>query len=141
MIHSMKRMTKALIRLRGCAGWSVPLLFTNIEKCFSRAEVHTYRVANVRHSHVILTIRNTQTLDSGKKLICVSRIHYIAKNGTAQNPALESSFICMSHLFMKFRHLRDYSSRPCFFREYGTHTLPSVSQNMTKLNKRGLLKQ
>ena len=24
-----KRLTKALIRLRGCAGWSVPLLFAN----------------------------------------------------------------------------------------------------------------
>ena len=29
MILSNKRMTKALIRLRGCAGWSVPLLFAN----------------------------------------------------------------------------------------------------------------
>ena len=29
MIHSEKRITKALIRLRGCAGWSAPLLFAN----------------------------------------------------------------------------------------------------------------
>ena len=29
MILSKKRITKALIRLRGCAGWSAPLLFAN----------------------------------------------------------------------------------------------------------------
>ena len=29
MVLSNKRMTKALIRLRGCAGWSAPLLFAN----------------------------------------------------------------------------------------------------------------
>ena len=29
MILSTKRITKALIRLRGCAGWSAPVLFTN----------------------------------------------------------------------------------------------------------------
>ena len=29
MILSIKQITKALIRLRGCAGWSAPLLFAN----------------------------------------------------------------------------------------------------------------
>ena len=29
MILSIKRITKALIRLRGCAGWSAPVLFAN----------------------------------------------------------------------------------------------------------------
>ena len=29
MILSIKGITKALIRLRGCAGWSVPVLFPN----------------------------------------------------------------------------------------------------------------
>ena len=29
MILSNKLITKALIRLQGCAGWSVPLLFAN----------------------------------------------------------------------------------------------------------------
>ena len=46
-------------------------------------------MANVRYSHVILTIRNTHILRQQrstlvKKLVRVSRIHYIAKNGTAQ---------------------------------------------------------
>ena len=50
-------------------------------------------VANVRHSHVILTIRNThifgqQPWTQVRKLIRVSRIHYIAKNGTAQLPLI-----------------------------------------------------
>ena len=31
MILHNKRITKALIRLRGCVGWSVPLLFANAE--------------------------------------------------------------------------------------------------------------
>ena len=38
MILSNKRITKALIRLRGCAGWSVPLFFANTDDRFSRAK-------------------------------------------------------------------------------------------------------
>ena len=37
MILTSKRITKALIRLRGCAGWSLPL-FANAEEWFSRIE-------------------------------------------------------------------------------------------------------
>ena len=34
---SKKRITKALISLRGCAGWSAPLLFANLQRqVFSR---------------------------------------------------------------------------------------------------------
>ena len=37
MIRFKKRITKALIRLRGCAGWSAPLLFANPRRqIFSR---------------------------------------------------------------------------------------------------------
>ena len=37
MILSKKRITKALIRLRGCAGWSAPVLFANpLRQVFSR---------------------------------------------------------------------------------------------------------
>ena len=36
MILSKKRITKVLIRLRGCAGWSAPLLFANPKDRFSR---------------------------------------------------------------------------------------------------------
>ena len=36
MILSNKRITKVLIRLRGCAGWSAPLLFANPEDRVSR---------------------------------------------------------------------------------------------------------
>ena len=34
------RITKALIRLRGCAGWSAPVLFANTDNRFSRVEAH-----------------------------------------------------------------------------------------------------
>ena len=40
MILSNKRITKVLIRLRGFAGWSAPLLFANPEDRFSRVEAH-----------------------------------------------------------------------------------------------------
>ena len=46
------------------------------------------RVVNVRHSHVNLTIRNTHIFSKHIKLIRVSRIHYIAKNGKAQLPLI-----------------------------------------------------
>ena len=32
MIHSKKRITKALIRLRGCSGWSAAVLFANYQR-------------------------------------------------------------------------------------------------------------
>ena len=36
MILSKEGIIKALIRLRGCAGWSAPLLFAHSEDRFSR---------------------------------------------------------------------------------------------------------
>ena len=38
MMLSKKRITKALISLRGCAGWSAPLMFADPEDRFSRAD-------------------------------------------------------------------------------------------------------
>ena len=38
MILSNKRITKALIRLRVCAGWSAPVLFANPEDRFTHVE-------------------------------------------------------------------------------------------------------
>ena len=40
MILCNKEITKALIRMRGCAGWSAPLLFKNPEDRFSHDEAH-----------------------------------------------------------------------------------------------------
>ena len=40
MILSNKGIKKALIRLRGCTGWSAPLFFANIEDRFSGFEAH-----------------------------------------------------------------------------------------------------
>ena len=40
MILSNKQITKALIRMCGCAGWSAPLLFTNHRRQVSRIEAH-----------------------------------------------------------------------------------------------------
>ena len=40
MVLSIKRITKVLIRLRECAGWSAPLLFATPEYRFSHVEAH-----------------------------------------------------------------------------------------------------
>ena len=40
MILSEKRTTKALISLRGCTGWSTPLLFVNPKDRFFQVEAH-----------------------------------------------------------------------------------------------------
>ena len=40
MILSNKRTIKALIRLRGCAGWYASLLFAKTEERFSSTGVH-----------------------------------------------------------------------------------------------------
>ena len=40
MILLNKRITKALIRLHGCAGWSAPFLFANTKDRFSHVEAH-----------------------------------------------------------------------------------------------------
>ena len=47
MVLSNKRITKAQIRLRGCAGWSAPLLFANTEDKFSRADAQIISVTVV----------------------------------------------------------------------------------------------
>ena len=42
-ILSNKRITKALIRLRGCEGWPAPWLFANPEDRYSHVEAHIIR--------------------------------------------------------------------------------------------------
>ena len=43
MIYSNKQITKALIRLLGCAGWSAPMLFANLTTDFYHLEAHIIR--------------------------------------------------------------------------------------------------
>ena len=52
MILFKKRITKALISLRGCAGWSAPLLFANPEDRFSCDEAHIAHIAYVFILHL-----------------------------------------------------------------------------------------
>ena len=46
MIHLDKRTTKALISLRGCAGWFAPVLFEN-----PRRQVFSRRGPNIKRAH------------------------------------------------------------------------------------------
>ena len=55
MILSNTRITKALIRLRGCAGWSAPLLFANSEDRFCRVEAKLCSTG-VQHLRSELTV-------------------------------------------------------------------------------------
>ena len=55
--------TKALISLRGCAGWSAALLFANHEDRFSYVEAHTldataewYKIIVVYHDTDVLIL-------------------------------------------------------------------------------------
>ena len=48
MILSKKQNKKALIRLRGCAGWSAPVLFTNPEVRVSHVEAHIIALFMIR---------------------------------------------------------------------------------------------
>ena len=54
MILSNKRIIQALIRQRGCAGWSVPLLFASPEDRFSHVEAHKHNGATTVN-HVLLS--------------------------------------------------------------------------------------
>ena len=58
MILSNKRKAKALIRLRGCAGWSAPLLFTNhrIQVFSGEAHIRIYHECEVGIEQFILRI-------------------------------------------------------------------------------------
>ena len=68
---SLKRITKALIRLCGCAGWSAPVIFTNLwRKVFSRWYAPSFPKM-VEKGHMILAAqivclrnRNTSLLEA-----------------------------------------------------------------------------
>ena len=70
MILFKKRITKALIRLRGCAGWSAPVLFASTQRqVFSRQGPIGY---------VLKCISHLQWRPTGVLEICVTLIllHY-----------------------------------------------------------------
>ena len=50
VILSSKRLTKALIRMCRCAGWSASLLFPNTEDRFSRVKAHLIACNKIRVS-------------------------------------------------------------------------------------------
>ena len=49
MILFKKRITQALIRLRGCAGWSAPVLFATPEDRFSHVEAQSCIMEKYNH--------------------------------------------------------------------------------------------
>ena len=64
MILSKKRITYALIRLRGCAGWSAPVLFANPQRqVFSRPGPYL-----VYDAPTIISIRKNKNLASTRVL-------------------------------------------------------------------------
>ena len=101
----------------------------------------------MRHSHVILTIRNTHIFSKQpstqveKTNSCVAHALYSEKRYSAATPHwFQVLFACF--IFSRSSDICEFIRVSlAFFRAYGTHTRPPASQNMTKLNKRGLRKQ
>ena len=59
MILSTKRITKVLIRLRGCAGWSAPVLFANPRRqVFLRSGPYVLRLESLKKCslHIVFHI-------------------------------------------------------------------------------------
>ena len=65
MIHSKKQITKALISLCGCAGWSAPLLFANLRRqVISRCGPYNMNIAILQCVAVSARIEGRFTLES-----------------------------------------------------------------------------
>ena len=85
----MQRTTKALIRLRGCAGWSVPLLFAYGINRFSHDVAHLcvkWWVWKVRYWDVIF--KTFKVYEPGHEKTCF--ISYANNKGTDQPAHLRS---------------------------------------------------
>ena len=59
MILSQKHITKVLIRMRGCAGWSAPLLFANPEDRFSPVKAIIIRLRIVHAIYYLIWTRKS----------------------------------------------------------------------------------
>ena len=80
MILDKKRTTKALIRLRGCAGWSAPVLFATPEDRFSR---------DAAHFILYFCIYNTGAFPFKNNLSCV--IQLLFQNTSLYNYSLNQN--------------------------------------------------
>ena len=76
MILSKKRITKALIRLRGCAGWSAPVLFATPDYRFSRDEAQKIRLIKSFHIGLGTGLRSA-VLAQGQIAIILGTLVYI----------------------------------------------------------------
>ena len=72
MVLFKKRITKALIRLRGCAGWSAPVLFAT-----PRRQVFSRRGPN---SAVLVALLNPYILNNNKFTLLVGSLELLQKN-------------------------------------------------------------
>ena len=90
MILSKKRITKALIRLRGCAGWSAPVLFANSRRqVISRQGQYNVRYSrNKPYNQSILTLTfASKAIPGNQKLlrhqtVCQMLISSVKKKST-----------------------------------------------------------
>ena len=82
MVLSKTRITKALIRLRGCAGWSAPVLFANPRRqVFSRrGPILTCHKQDISgHSPIVLTVLRILVLGIGKDKEALPNVTYFKK--------------------------------------------------------------
>ena len=76
MVLFKKRITKALIRLRGCAGWSAPVLFTNLRRqvfsCqgpFVNTCIYTAQEKLSMNLYIVATLDESKTFYLMNKLV------------------------------------------------------------------------
>ena len=118
MILCNKRITKALIRLRGAAGWSAPLLFARAspEDRFSCDKTHLtnrcHDLLHLQHSflnktiHYILLIENCFVFYKLLALVSL-RSFCVTYSGnpdqTSQNAASDQDLHCLQNFYRKLK--------------------------------------
>ena len=73
MILSKKGITKALISLQGCTGWSAPLLFANHEDRFSHIEAHKQTCKLRLLKFVVILINNNKLREMHFKFLYIPK--------------------------------------------------------------------
>ena len=106
MILSNKGITKALIRLRGCAGWSAPLLFANTEDRFLTLRLkYQMQPQNVYPNifiQILMLCHNSTFLQNA----------YIMKTGTTSKLSVHNTLPLPNFVYWPMASLEQYDSIP-----------------------------
>ena len=82
-VLSKKQITMALIRLRGCAGWSAPVLFANSRRQVSHVNAHTLAICFPNLVDIQVTIQKG-TLPRALNIL-YKNLSFFHRTGTVSN--------------------------------------------------------